>query len=93
MHRLFVAIRPPAVIRSALLGVMGGIPGARWQEDDQLHLTLRFIGAVDGDVADDIAAVMGHVRQPRFEIALNGLGEFERRGRRDALWAGERKRA
>jgi len=47
MHRLFVAIRPPAAIRAILLGAMGGISGARWQSEDQLHLTLRFIGEVD----------------------------------------------
>ncbi len=47
MHRLFVALRPPPPIRSALIDVMGGVPGARWQDDDQLHITLRFIGEVD----------------------------------------------
>ncbi|MBS0283127.1 MAG: RNA 2',3'-cyclic phosphodiesterase, partial [Proteobacteria bacterium] len=31
MHRLFVALRPPPAIRAALLQVMGGVPGARWQ--------------------------------------------------------------
>src|SRR3546814_5436540 len=41
MHRLFVAIRPPSAIRKALLSIMGGVEGARWQSDDQLHLTLR----------------------------------------------------
>lgn len=88
MHRLFVAIRPPVEIRAQLLGLMAGVPGARWQDDAQLHLTLRFIGEVDSHRADDIAAALAGVRQPRFEIALNGLGRFERRGRPEALWAG-----
>ncbi|WP_420145100.1 2'-5' RNA ligase family protein, partial [Sphingobium sp.] len=44
MHRLFVAIRPPADQRANLLSLMGGVEGARWQSDDQLHITLRFIG-------------------------------------------------
>src|SRR3546814_5759003 len=44
MHRLFVALQPPAEIRQQLLGVMGGIARAHWQLDAQLHLTLRFIG-------------------------------------------------
>ena len=88
MHRLFVAIRPPVPSRDRLIGAMGGIVGARWQDDDQLHLTLRFIGEVDRPLAEDIAAALGGVRHPPFEIALDGLGIFDRKGRRDALWAG-----
>jgi RNA 2',3'-cyclic 3'-phosphodiesterase len=88
MHRLFVAIRPPAAIRAILLGAMGGISGARWQSEDQLHLTLRFIGAVDRHLAGDIHAALGAVHQPGFEIALNGIGAFDRRGWPDAVWAG-----
>ena len=58
MRRLFVAIRPPAPIRALLLDAMGGIGGARWQSDDQLHLTLRFIGEVDRHLAGDIHAAL-----------------------------------
>ena len=49
---------------------MGGISGARWQSEDQLHLTLRFIGEVHRHLADDIHAALGAIRQPPFEIAL-----------------------
>lgn len=88
MHRLFAAIRPPRFIREKLLGVMGGVKGARWQSDDQLHLTLRFIGEVDRHRAEDVAAALGGVRHPPFEIALDGIGSFGRRGLPDSLWAG-----
>ncbi|WP_106639953.1 RNA 2',3'-cyclic phosphodiesterase [Allosphingosinicella vermicomposti] len=88
MHRLFVAIRPPASIRSQLLDIMGGVSGARWQSDEQIHLTLRFIGEVDGRQADDIHAALSGVRQAPFDIALAGLGTFDRRGEPTALWAG-----
>lgn len=88
MHRLFVAIRPPAAIRAHLIDLMGGIAGARWQDDDQLHLTLRFIGEVDRHLAADVAAALGSVHQPPFEIALSGLGTFDRKGQIDTLWAG-----
>jgi len=87
MRRLFVAIRPPSAIRALLLAAMGGVSGARWQSDEQLHLTLRFIGEVDRHLAGDIAAVLVAVRQAPFEIALNGLGWFEAREKPDALWA------
>ncbi|HST36415.1 MAG TPA: RNA 2',3'-cyclic phosphodiesterase [Allosphingosinicella sp.] len=88
MHRLFVAIRPPAAIRSILLGAMGGISGARWQSDDQLHLTLRFVGEVDRHRAGDVHAALGAVHQAPFEIAMKGIGHFDRRGWPDAVWAG-----
>ena len=88
MHRLFVAIRPPAAVRALLLDVMGGVSGARWQTEDQLHLTVRFIGEVDRHRADDIVAALGAIHHPRFEIELNGLGTFERRGQPEAIWAG-----
>ncbi len=88
MHRLFVAIRPPSAIRARLLAAMGGISGARWQSEDQLHLTLRFIGEVDRHRAGDVHAALGAIHQPCFEIALNGIGAFDRRGWPDAVWAG-----
>lgn len=88
MHRLFVAIRPPAVIRQQLLDVMGGVSGARWQTDEQLHLTLRFIGEVNRHAAEDVVAALGAVHHPRFEIRVEGLGTFNRRGAPEVIWAG-----
>lgn len=88
MHRLFVALRPPRIMRETLLAAMGDIPGARWQDDDQLHLTLRFIGEVDRHVAEDVAATLGSVSHPAFDLRLDGIGCFDRRGRIDNIWAG-----
>lgn len=88
MHRLFVALRPPRPMREALLAAMGDIPGARWQDDDQLHLTLRFIGEVDRHMAEDVAATLGSVSHPAFDLRLDGVGCFDRRGRIDNIWAG-----
>jgi 2'-5' RNA ligase len=88
MHRLFVALRPPQPIRDRLLALMGGVRGARWLCDEQIHLTLRFIGEVDRHLARDIDAALASVHHPRFDIALSGLGAFERRGGGATLWAG-----
>ncbi|MGE0178737.1 MAG: RNA 2',3'-cyclic phosphodiesterase [Sphingomonas sp.] len=86
--RLFVAIRPPRLLRQRLVAVMGGIGGARWQTDDQLHLTLRFIGNVDRRRAEDVHAVLGTIHQAPFDIRLAGVGYFNQRGKPDAIWAG-----
>jgi 2'-5' RNA ligase len=88
MHRLFVALRPPPEIRQQLLGVMDGVENARWQDDEQLHLTLRFIGNVERPVAEDIATALGAVHAPAVTLRLHGVGCFDRRGRTTAIWAG-----
>lgn len=88
MHRLFVAIEPPPAIRDRLLAAMGGVAGARWQTDEQLHLTLRFIGEVDRHRAQDIAAALGTVKAPAFDLRLGPPGSFEKRGRIETLWIG-----
>ncbi len=88
MHRLFVALRPPPEIRALLAGVAGGIRHARWQEDDQLHVTIRYIGEVERPVAEDVALALGHVHAPAPVIAIAGVGAFDKGGRVDALWAG-----
>jgi 2'-5' RNA ligase len=88
MHRLFVALRLPQHIRAILLAAMGGISGARWQSEEQLHLTLRFIGEVDRHQAADIHATLGSVHHSAFDISLNGLGLFDRRGIPEMVWAG-----
>lgn len=92
MHRLFIAIRPPEGIRHQLLSLMGGIANARWQDDDQLHLTLRFVGELGPHQADDLAAALAMIRFDPFPIALSGLGRFERKGHVETLWAGVQPR-
>src|SRR3546814_15717084 len=88
MHRLFVALRPPPDIRALLIAAMGGVRAARWQNDEQLHLTLRFIGEVDRPIAEDVVAALGSVHAPPITAAIAGVGRFEKRGRTDAIWAG-----
>ncbi len=96
MLRLFVALELPVAVRDALLASMGAfggsVIGARWQSDEQLHLTLRFIGEVDRHQAADIDAALGTVNFQPFDLALGEPGSFERRGRADCLWVGVRPR-
>jgi 2'-5' RNA ligase len=87
MHRLFVAIRPPQEVRDLLIDAMDDSPALRWVGDEQLHLTLRFIGEVERPLANDVAAALGRIRSPAFELAVTGIGRFEQR-KGGALWAG-----
>jgi 2'-5' RNA ligase len=88
MHRLFVALRPPPSVRAALAATMDGVPRARWQDDEQIHLTIRYIGEVDRRLAEDVVLALGHIHAAPIEIGLSGVGGFEHKGRTDALWAG-----
>ncbi len=92
-HHLFVALTPPASVRASLIGAMGGIPGARWQTDEQLHITLRFVGEVDLHQAEDIAAALDHVRHPALTLRLGEVGTFDRKHRIDTLWIAIQPRA
>ena len=87
MHRLFVAIRPPGPIRDRLIDAMDDSADFRWQDDEQLHLTLRFVGEVDRHVAADLNDALGRIRSPRFAAWIKGIGSFDHRAS-GALWAG-----
>jgi 2'-5' RNA ligase len=87
MHRLFVAIRPPEAIRDLLIDAMDESPDFRWQDEEQLHLTLRFVGEVDRPVADDLADALSRVGAQPIEARISGVGRFEQRSS-GALWAG-----
>ncbi len=90
MTRLFVALALPPRITDALLDLSDGVPGARWVNYDQLHLTLRFIGEVDRATFDDVVQSLGHVEASAFELALSGVGHYPPRGVPRVLWAGVR---
>ncbi|MBM4244624.1 MAG: RNA 2',3'-cyclic phosphodiesterase [Deltaproteobacteria bacterium] len=88
MYRLFVSIELPADVKDMLSRLSGDVPGARWLESDEMHLTVRFIGEVDGLVYEDVLAALGDVRAAPFELALRGVGHFPPRGEPRILWAG-----
>lgn len=86
--RLFVAIALPDLLRSRLSGLCSGLPGARWVAPENLHLTLRFIGEVEGHDAEDIDAALSAIRSPRFSLTLSGVGDFGDGRRLRSLWVG-----
>jgi 2'-5' RNA ligase len=87
MHLLFIALRPPEAIRDRLIDAMDDGPELRWVGDEQLHLTLRFVGEVGRPMASDLAAALAGIRFEQFELRLSGVGRFDHRGG-GALWAG-----
>ncbi len=88
MVRLFVSIELPESVVRQLLSLCCDVPGARWVEPEQIHLTLRFIGEVDGLVFRDVQAALEEVRSPGFDLRIKGVGHFPPRGEPRVLWAG-----
>ncbi len=86
--RLFVALDLPWDLREALHGLARGLPGARWVPEENLHLTLRFIGELPPHRAEEADLALATLRGKRFQLSLSGVGTVNRGGREVALWAG-----
>ncbi len=91
MPRLFVAVDLPPDISERLSSMCCGLPGARWIDPEQMHLTLRFIGDVDSTVFQDVREALAEVRGETFTMQLEGVGFFPPRGTPRVVWAGVRK--
>jgi len=88
MPRLFVAIDLPAPVKERLTELCYGLPGAKWMPPEQLHLTLRFIGEVDGGLYREIRSALAEIATPPFTMGLKGLGCFPPRKQPRVLWVG-----
>lgn len=86
MIRLFVGLALPAAVAARLESLGGGIPGARWIEARNLHVTLRFIGEVEEGLAAEIDEALAGIAAPGFDLALDGFGTFGR-AKPNHLWA------
>lgn len=76
MPRLFTGIEIPPPLALMLSGLRGGFTGARWIDPENYHLTLRFIGDVDGRTADEVVEALARVSRPGFMLTIDGVGAF-----------------
>jgi 2'-5' RNA ligase len=76
MPRIFTGLEIPADIGRDLSMLRGGLPGARWIDPENYHLTLRFVGDVDDPVAHEVAAMLGTVRRTELELRFESLASF-----------------
>jgi 2'-5' RNA ligase len=95
-YRLFIAVPvPPAALdacRALIDGVRAGPAGrgARWVRTDNLHVTLRFLGATPPDRVAPVTAAIHDATagRPVFRVRLAGAGAFPSPARPRALWIG-----
>ncbi len=88
MPRVFIGIDLPDSVDRALELMAGGIPGARWEPAEKLHVTLRFLGDLDKPTVKRVADALDDVDHPWFALGLRGVGVFPLRGPPRILWAG-----
>lgn len=88
MTRLFVGLEIPQQIITDLAAARGGVEGAHWQRDNQLHLTLAFIGGTPRKTQHEIESALARIRFDAFDLSLWGVGLFGKPKFPKALWAG-----
>jgi 2'-5' RNA ligase len=76
MPRLFTGVEIPPDVGQALARLRGGLPGARWIDSENYHLTLRFIGDVDDMTAREVASTLERVKRNAFELHFEGVTSF-----------------
>jgi RNA 2',3'-cyclic 3'-phosphodiesterase len=86
--RLFVGLQLPSSCKTALFGLDPHLPGLRWLPEEQLHLTLSFLGEVEASVEDRLLQALSDVRVPPFFLPLRGVGVFNSRSRPSVVWVG-----
>lgn len=88
MIRLFVGLPIDPGFRQTLARLGCSLPGARPTPEEQIHLTLRFIGEVSGVLFDEIKATLAELNSPALSLTIRGAGHFPPRGAPRVLWAG-----
>jgi|SRR5271166_3578979 len=88
MLRLFVGIGFPPELKLQLSLLRSGIPGTKWVDPGNFHLTLRFIGETGETVAADIDDGLARLRARRFTLQLVGTGVFGGGEKPRSLWVG-----
>ena len=96
--RIFVAIELPAPVRRKLIEhidrLRSAMPEVRasWSREQNLHLTLKFLGDIPATNVERLsaAASIATTRVEPFEIVVEGCGAFPPRGQPRVLWVGIR---
>jgi 2'-5' RNA ligase len=96
MWRMFIAIELPRNLRARLAQhietLRHSIPEARasWSREDNLHLTLKFLGDIPVASVERLSAsasIAASKVEP-FEIVVEGCGAFPARGQPRVVWIG-----
>ena len=90
--RLFIACELPADVRKSLAGIASGFSSGsarmKWVEEENLHVTMKFLGDVPDGKVEKVKDALGVVAFGRFDARISGIGVFPPSGTPRVLWAG-----
>ncbi|WP_373046429.1 RNA 2',3'-cyclic phosphodiesterase [Vulgatibacter sp.] len=92
--RLFVAVDPSQAVADGLARLIEQgrklAPDAKWVRPENTHLTLAFLGNVEGELAPAIAGALRTVAPAHrpIELRARGVGSFGGQRRPRVLWVG-----
>lgn len=88
MKRLFTALALPREVGDSVAALCTGLPGARWSNPDQLHITLRFLGDLEDERLDELVDALAQIEHQPFALSLRGVGQFLNGRSPHTLWVG-----
>jgi 2'-5' RNA ligase len=92
LMRLFTAVELPGEVRKALHDAGKGIGNdtarIKWVEEENIHLTLKFLGEVHEGKAREIKAALESVASGHFNARVTGFGVFPGYDYVRVIWAG-----
>lgn len=87
MPRLFIALDLPSDIKQQLLQLPRAMRGARWQNENQLHMTLKFIGELDNNQLPELTEALAQIKAEPFILKINGVDYLGSKGFPRVLYA------
>lgn len=93
MKRVFLGLPIPDDIAEPLQRLQAGVPGARWQTRDNMHITLNFLGELDEQVLEELHEGLSRIEADVFPVTVKSVGSFEigKHNEPKILWAGVEK--
>jgi len=94
MIRSFIAVEIPATVRRSITRLIRDTIGfgypVRWTKEDNLHLTLKFLGDITETQVGEISSALSILADatPRFPFSLKGLGGFPSSRAARIVWVG-----
>jgi 2'-5' RNA ligase len=88
MAKLFVGLQIPGHLAKQFNLLKIDVTGARWQTEENMHVTLSFIGEVDDGLLNKVLETLRNVEAEQFSLALKSVGTFARHDEPNVLWAG-----
>ncbi|MFC4022200.1 RNA 2',3'-cyclic phosphodiesterase [Oceanobacillus longus] len=93
MSHYFIAIQLPQELQTSLSDwqhkLKGQLAYKQWPHREDLHITLKFLGEVEGNKIQQLIKELQAVQEiPVFDLIVGGIGTFGNPKKPRVLWAG-----